>query len=214
MAQRRIRGARAVSAVAFSIAEPATVERRRHQRVKLRLTGRFMRSDRREFDCVTIDMSPGGIAFAAEAEVQPGERIVTYLNQVGRLEGVVARIFPGGFAIQTRLPPTKRDRLADQLTWLANRASLGLPEDRRHERLTPRNPRTLLKLADGPEHPAVLADISMSGAAVQVAVRPPLGSRVIVGSTPGQIVRHLEDGVAVEFARPLRPEDFSPEIVL
>lgn len=88
-----------VSALAWSITEPAAVERRRHQRVKVRLTGRFMRSDRQEFDCVTIDMSPGGIAFASEAGVQSGERIVTYLNQVGRLEGAVARTFPGGFAI-------------------------------------------------------------------------------------------------------------------
>src|SRR5271166_4836231 len=116
-----------VSALARSITEPAAVERRRHQRVKVRLTGRFMRSDRQEFDCVTIDMSPGGIAFASEAVVQPCERIVTYLNQVGRLEGTVARTFPGGFAIQMRLPLAKRDRLADQLTWLANRALLGLP---------------------------------------------------------------------------------------
>lgn len=173
-----------------------------------------MRSDRQEFDCVTIDMSPGGIAFSAEAQVQQGERIVAYLTQVGRIEGTVARIFPGGFAIQMRLTATKRDRLADQLTWLANRASLGMPEDRRHERLTPRNPRTTLKLQDGRVHAGMFVDISMSGAAIRTDVRPALGARVLVGSTLAQIVRHLEDGVAVEFARSIPPEDFSPEIVL
>ena len=84
-----------------------------------------MRADRREFDCATIDISPGGIAFRSDAPVRPTERIVAYLNQLGRLEGTVARVFPGGFAIQMRLPAAKRDRLADQLTWLANRALLG-----------------------------------------------------------------------------------------
>ena len=36
--------------------------------------------------------------------------------------------------------PRKRDKLAAQLTWLANRHILGLPEDRRHGRIAPRNP--------------------------------------------------------------------------
>jgi hypothetical protein len=40
-----------MGALAWSIAEPAPLERRRHQRVKVRLAGRFMRSDRLEFDC-------------------------------------------------------------------------------------------------------------------------------------------------------------------
>ena len=40
-----------MGALAWSIAEPTPLERRRHQRVKVRLAGRFMRSDRLEFDC-------------------------------------------------------------------------------------------------------------------------------------------------------------------
>jgi hypothetical protein len=203
-----------VSALARSITEPAAVERRRHQRVKVRLTGRFMRSDRQEFDCVTIDMSPGGIAFASEAGVQSGERIVTYLNQVGRLEGTVARAFPRGFAIQMKLPLAKRDRLADQLTWLANRALLGLPEDRRYERIAPRDPRTILKLANGHEFAASVIDLSISGAAIAVEGQMVIGARVIIGSTPARVVRLLDKGVAVEFSRPLPEERFSEDIVL
>jgi PilZ domain len=122
----------AMGALAWSIAEPAPMERRRHQRVKVRLVGWFMRSDRLEFDCESIDVSPGGIAFSSDAGVQPGVRIVAYLNQIGRIEGRVARTFPTGFAVQMTLPPAKREKLADQMTWLANRQSLGLPEDRRH----------------------------------------------------------------------------------
>jgi IS4 transposase len=56
-----------MGALAWSIAEPAPLERRRHQRVKVRLAGRFMRSDRLEFDCESVDASPGGIAFSSEA---------------------------------------------------------------------------------------------------------------------------------------------------
>ena len=71
------------------------------QRVKVRLAGRFMRSDRKEFDCESIDASPGGIAFSSDAGVQPGERIVAYLNQIGRDRRERSHAeFPGGFAVQ------------------------------------------------------------------------------------------------------------------
>ena len=203
-----------MGAVAWSIAEPAKVERRRHQRVEVRLAGRFMRSDRLEFDCESIDASPGGIAFSSDAGVQPGERIVAYLNQVGRIEGRVARRFPGGFAVQITMPPTKREKLADQLTWLANRQSLGLPEDRRHERIAPRDRYTMLRLANGREFTASLIDISISGAGLRVDFQPPLGARVVVGSTPAQVVRHLDLGIAVEFMRPFPADDFSEDTTL
>jgi hypothetical protein len=118
----------AMGAAAWSVAEPAKAEdQRRHQRVKVRLAGRFMRSDRLEFDCVSIDASPGGIAFSSDARVQPGERIVAYLNQIGRIEGKVARTFAGGFAVQMSLPPAKRDRLADQLTGSPTARRSGCP---------------------------------------------------------------------------------------
>ncbi len=199
-----------MGALAWSIAEPAPLERRRHQRVKVRLVGRFMRSDRLEFDCESIDASPGGIAFASEAGVQPGERIVAYLNQIGRIEGKVARTFASGFAVQMTLLPAKREKLADQLTWLANRQSLGLPEDRRHERIAPRD----RYIANGREFTASLIDISISGAALSVDFQPPLGARVVVGSTQAQVVRHLDLGIAVEFMRPFPADDFTEDTTL
>ena len=197
-----------MGALAWSIAEPAPLERRRHQRVKVRLAGRFMRSDRLEFDCESIDASPGGIALSSEAGVQPGERIVAYLNQIGRVEGRAARIFPGGFAIRMNVPPAKRDKLATQLAWLANRQALGLPQDRRHERIAPRDRYTILKLANGREYTATLIDISMSGAALNVDCEPPIGAHVFVGATPAEVVRHVNCGIAVEFLSPLPAEEF------
>jgi len=200
--------------VTWGSAETGLVERRRHQRVKVRLAGRFMRSNRQEFDCVTIDMSPGGIAFASNVAVERGERIVAYLNQVGRLEGTVARVFPGGFAIAMKLPAAKLDRLADQLTWLANRGAPGLADDRKHDRISPRNVRTTLRLANGRELLAEVMDVSMSGAAIAVDFRPAVGARVLIGSTPAEVVRHLDFGVAVEFARAIPAETFDADLIL
>jgi PilZ domain len=203
-----------LGAVAWSLIDQASMERRHHARVKVQLSGRFMRPDRQEFDCETIDMSPGGVAFASNGPVRTGDRIVAYIHQVGRIEGTVARNFPGGFAIQMKLPPAKRDRLADQLTWLANRASLGLPEDRRHERIAPNKPQTKLRLTGGREIAGRLLDISRSGAAIAVGKPVAVGESVIVGSTHAQVVRVFDGGVAVEFAGVIPAQDFSADVVL
>src|SRR5204862_1021011 len=98
-----------------------------------------MLSDRKEFPCQTIDLSPGGVALVAPVPGEVGERVVCYIDQIGRLEGIVARRFDNGFALSVNVPLFKREKLAEQLTWLANRHSLGMPEDRRHERIAPRN---------------------------------------------------------------------------
>ena len=119
---------------------PLAEERRRFQRVRVNLLGRYMLADRREFPCQVTDMSPGGMAVIAPVTGQPGERVIAYVDHLGRLEGMIARQFQNGFAMTIAATPRKRDKLAAQLTWLANRHILNLPEDRRHGRFTPRNP--------------------------------------------------------------------------
>src|SRR5580704_3009719 len=115
-------------------------ERRRFQRVRVNLLGRYMLADRREFPCQVVNMSPGGMAVIAPVGGAPGERIIAYVDHLGRLEGHVARVFQNGFAMTLSATARKRDKLAAQLTWLANRHILDSPEDRRHGRMPPRNP--------------------------------------------------------------------------
>ncbi len=124
-------------------------ERRRFQRVRVNLLGRYMLADRREFPCQVVDMSPGGMALIAPVNGKAGERVIAYIDHVGRLEGTIVRQFQNGFAMTIAATPRKRDKLAAQLTWLANRHVLGLPEDRRHGRVVPRDPVTNLVLPDG-----------------------------------------------------------------
>jgi hypothetical protein len=66
-------------------------------------------------------MSAGGMALVTPATCQPGERIVSYLDNVGRLEGTVARTFEGGFAVEIKANTQKRERIANLLTWYINR---------------------------------------------------------------------------------------------
>src|SRR4030088_3072856 len=125
---------------------PWSEERRRFQRVHVNLLGRYMLADRREFPCQVINMSPGGMALIAPIAGQPGERVIAYVDHVGRLEGVIARHFENGVALTIAAPRRRRDKLAAQLTWLGTRGILGWPEERRHGRITPRNPMARLIL--------------------------------------------------------------------
>ncbi len=138
-------------------------ERRRFQRVKVNLLGRYMLADRREFPCQVVNMSPGGMAVIAPVSGAPGERIIAYVDHLGRLEGHVARVFQNGFAMTISSTPRKRDKLAAQLTWLANRQILSLPEDRRHGRIVPRNPIGRLIMPNGLNVSCRIIDVSQSG---------------------------------------------------
>jgi hypothetical protein len=183
-----------------------TDERRRFQRVRVDLLGRYMLPDRREFPCQVVDMSPGGMALIAPVSGQPGERIIAYVDHLGRLEGHIARILQNGFAMTISATPRKRDKLAAQLTWLANRNILGLPEDRRHGRTVPRNPITRLVLPNGLNVSVRIIDVSQSGAGIATDQRPPIGTLVTLGKVQARVVRHLEDGFAVEFTRLQHPD--------
>lgn len=189
-------------------------ERRRHQRVNVALLGRYMLSDRKEYPCQTHDISPGGVLLIAAVKGRIGERVVVYLEHLGRIEGEIKRHIPQGFAISISAAARKRDKLASQLTWLANRQSLGLPEDRRHERITPHVLSTTVRLESGRELAARIIDVSMSGAALGLQQRPPIGTGLTVGSTNAKVVRHFQGGVAVEFRLPLSPDRFDENIVL
>jgi hypothetical protein len=187
-------------------------ERRRFQRVRVNLLGRYMLADRREFPCQVVNMSPGGMALIAPVSGAAGERIIAYVDHLGRLEGHIARVFQNGFAMTISATPRKRDKLAAQLTWLANRQILGLPEDRRHGRIVPRNPMGRLIMPNGVNLTCRIIDVSQSGAGVATDQRPPIGALVTLGKVQGRVVRHLEDGFAVEFTR-LQHPDFLEENV-
>lgn len=187
-------------------------ERRRFQRVRVDLLGRYMLPDRREFPCQVVNMSPGGMALIAPVSGQPGDRVIAYVDHLGRLEGNVARVFQNGFAMTISATPRKRDKLAAQLTWLANRHILDSPEDRRHGRFVPRNPIGRLILPNGLNLSCRIIDVSQSGAGIMSDQRPPIGTLVTLGKVQGRVVRHIDDGFAIEFTRLQHPDSLEENV--
>ncbi|ODT78755.1 MAG: pilus assembly protein PilZ [Pelagibacterium sp. SCN 64-44] len=172
----------------------------RFQRVKVSILGRYMLADRREFPCQILEMSPGDAMVIAPVAGMVGEKVVAYIDHIGRVEGSVQAIIDGGFAMDIAASPRKRDKMAAQLTWLANKDVLNLPEDRRHERVVPDIRHSTVVLDDGRRYNCKIIDISLSGAAIELDVRPAMGTPVTLGRMRARVVRHFQNGVAVEFA--------------
>ena len=185
---------------------PVREERRRFQRVKVHLLGRYMLQDHREFPCQVVNMSPGGLAMYAPGIGTVGERVIAYLDHIGRVEGKITRLIDNGFAMTVSATPRKRDKLAAQLTWLANRQILNLPEDRRHDRIVPRNPNgradARRRQQDAmPYHRPVAV-----GRRGQRRQKPEVGTAVSLGRVQARVVRHLEEGFAIEFVHAQLPD--------
>lgn len=191
-----------------------TVDRRRHQRVKLSFLGRYMLADQQEHACQTLDISPGGLALIAPHTGAIGERVICYLDQFGRIEGSITRHLDGGFALAFNVPTGKREKLADKLTWHANREALGVPEGRQHQRIIPLNRSSTLQLADKRQFPIALIDVSVSGAAFHCATNLAPGTLVTVGSRPSRVTRQIERGLAVQFLLHIPIEHFDEGIAL
>lgn len=176
------------------------IDKRRYQRVNVMLNGRFMTlRERNEFSCRTLNMSPGGVVFEAHNTVILEEKIIVYLDEIGRIEGFISRLTTNGFAMQIEASPRKREKIAEQLIWLANKSLLGLSETRTTERVIPQNPHAIISLNEGHKVPCKVANISLSGAAIHVNIKPLQGDLVALNGQIARVVRVTEEGCAIEF---------------
>jgi hypothetical protein len=168
------------------------------------LFGRFMLPDMSEHPCQVTSIDLQGATFITETVPPVGQTIVAYLEEVGRVEATSAAPVTGGFAVTFSLTGARRDRFEQRLRWLQQKQMGGTnPEDRRHTRYEPRDSRSQITLPDGREYICEVIDISLSGAAVKVDVMPSLGTHILLGKMRGRVVRYLENGVGIEFLKPL-----------
>jgi hypothetical protein len=173
--------------------------KRRHERIKTQLLGRYMLADGREAKCTVVDVSLGGVALAGPIRGDVGDSVVLYVDQIGRLEGKVARHIPDGFALQLDVSTRTTERLARRLQEVARGGKLAPTPERRDEA------RVKLDAADAPRgvsgsNPYEVLDLSITGADVKLTgERPPVGAIIKVGKLRGRVVRHTAGGVAIQF---------------
>ena len=178
--------------------------RRQLERARLRLPARCMLADRIERSCTTIDLAACGVAVECGDRGQIGDHVVAYVNQLGRMEGEIARQLQNGFAFKIAAPPRKIEKLAARIAWLVQHDAFGAPDNRRQERVEADEGLIIVTTPDGEAHVATLIDLSSEGAALNVAIAPPIGSPVTIGQRQARVVRHFAGGIAVKYQNLLR----------
>lgn len=177
-------------------------DRRRFFRVAVSLNGRLMATDGRDYPCHTLDASPGSLRLATAAPLSPGDQIVVYCEELGRLKGHVSRLAAdGSFGVALDVTPLKREKLAEVLIWKINGGDDEGLGSRRAARRSERAPAECV-LEDGRRFQADLIDVSLVGAALKTAERPLIGSWIKVGRQIGRVARYFEGGVGVDFSTP------------
>jgi hypothetical protein len=177
----------------------AKSERRRFLRVRVDLSGRlFLPAENREVRCRIVDLSPGGAQISSELIPAADTQIILYIDGFGRFEGTVARPTADSFGVSFNCTPLKRERVAEQLTLYMNRGMVDESLLRRHDRVAT-NGLGRFTRANGDMVACEVLDLSLGGLSLKTDSRPPLGELVLIGQMAGRVVRHHENGIAIEF---------------
>ncbi|HXI87773.1 MAG TPA: PilZ domain-containing protein [Parvularculaceae bacterium] len=177
------------------------IERRRHNRVDLRLKARFLTHDGVERPCLIINISAGGAFCRAVSPPPENEPVVLYVDQVGRFEGKVVRSGRHSFAVDYRGRRAKSNRTADAITLALHGEHSG------HRKAAPRikqDAPAFIVFESGETQPCAILDISLTGASIEIDPRPPLGARITLGKMAAKVVRRHEKGVGVVFSGPAK----------
>ena len=93
-----------------------------------------MLEDGSEFRGETVNVSRVGVVIKGAKTGRIGERVIAYIDDLGRIEGVVVRTFGDHFALDFRAGENKMQRLAQKVDWLAARVAEEFREPARVER--------------------------------------------------------------------------------
>lgn len=172
-------------------------ERRRSRRTRLNLRGRYMLADGGEHPCETIDVSVTGLAISAYVVADLKERVVAYIDELGRLEGIVARRGSDWFAIDVKIPQSRIDRLAQKIAALSGDAGAS----------TSRAPELQMRSAElrtefGQSFAVRLCNATRFSARVQANFELLPGTRVTVDQRPAVVAHDTADGFILDFTIP------------
>lgn len=176
-------------------------EKRAYTRVPIALAGKvFFPASDAEQDCIVTNISLGGATLQCGASLTIGTELVLYLQGFDRFAGIVVRSDTEEAGMRFSCSEAKRERTAEKIVLYLSGI---LPHDtkvRRAERAAVPAPRRFTR-ASGEVVGFEVRDISLTGASLKTAVRPPLGEIVMIGATAGRVTRHFDEGIALEFVR-------------
>ena len=156
-----------------------------------------MLSDGVELECRTIDVSVTGVAIEGYIVPDVGEHVVVYLDELGRVEGNVARRGDGWFAIDARTSQSRIRRIEQKIAALSGKSpeTVALAEQASPQRSA------ILRTDFGQEFSVRVSDETPSGATVASSVKLLPGTRVTIDGARGVVGLEGHAGFLVAFAK-------------
>jgi hypothetical protein len=182
----------------MSSAVLASVDRRKYERIKLFLPGQlFNPINEQSAPCKVLNLSAGGAAVQSDCQFPAGLSLVLYIENFGRFEGTTVVHKNGQLALQFVIGESKRGRLKEMIKTFA---AGGLPDMRKSERI-PALVSGSFTRQNGEQITCEVLDISLDGVSLRTRSRPPVGEIVNLGRTRGRVVRHMIEGIAVQYVK-------------
>lgn len=178
--------------------------------------GRFLASDGIErIGSMLMESSKSIYVSVGDPSYHPkvGEKVICNIESIGITTGDIAKITTSGFMINIQMSAARHERINERLNWLRNRTD-STPEQRISQRITPIRTSVIVRTDNTNELQGEIIDISMSGAAVTLSVKPEIGTKITIGKRFANVVRHLDDGIAAKFVLPFTLETFNEHVVL
>lgn len=171
------------------------------------LPGRYALPDRRAapqeklpvYACRLCSISTRTLVAVGPVVGREGETVSSHFDEFGLLHGRITRRLASGFVTNIMLSDADRDKLGARIEWHKKHANAQVLDKRVHKRFLPRDPRSVLTLADGSTVRCFVIDMSQSGAAISAHFWPDIGTPMALGRLVGRVVRYLEVGFALKF---------------
>ena len=175
-------------------------DKRKEKRFDVNLKGKVFDLERGfEDDCVVVDLSPEGARIRSALPWPLGTHIVLYVTGFGRFEGSVVQRDENHLGLQFQSGVVKQRRTAEQLANFAYDKQVSPVPLRSAVRTAQLPPLQRFIGSDGSEAACEVVDIALGGVALKTDARPAIGALLRFGDVVGRVVRHTDDGVAVEF---------------
>jgi hypothetical protein len=180
-------------------ATAASADQRQHQRVATALPGRlFVPAEEVTLECTIVNLSAGGAGVECDEPPPLNAFVVLYVDGFGRFDCVAMRYVEGELGLRFVCKEAKRRRLLTDLTTFVQTGTTRKTRLRAHTRL-PSDTTTHFTRADGSAVPCQVLDISLQGLSLSAEIQPPIGEVISLGLSQGRVVRHLENGIAIQF---------------
>lgn len=166
-----------------------------------------MLENKQECKGVLNNISAGGVRIEAETIPKLDEKIILYIEDIGRFEGYVIRVDEGSFAIKMLLSATKSKRLEVSLdaffqdkkpnAQLSGRRT-GVLDRRSQDRIgVDAGEKLIGKTEAGKTFEYTIKAISLSGIDICTNHKLTLGENVTIGKTNGYVARENNDGYVI-----------------